>query len=199
MVLFSYDRAKAEYILFRHHNTLLENIDIAMKHSIHDYERILFLSSLVGIISSTQLFSKCNNVTKKNICDLLKYLDNEQKFLLHEIPISWGPGNHGDIDINIREHHKKHVIDDKKESQEWGKFGVKTLQEYKDYAVNNFYLMSNVIVHTDGCYVYLSGFYGNVFIVGRYDNDVFGISSSYYVESGEKPGRYKCKCFDMYF
>jgi hypothetical protein len=72
------------------------------------------------------------------------------------------------------------------------------LNGYNQYGVGLFYYMRDVIVHTNGRGTYISGFFNNVFIVGRYQDDVFGISSCYHVNSGIKEGRLKDKCFDLW-
>ena len=54
--------------------------------------------------------------------------------------------------------------------------------------------MKDIVVSSNGKCTYYSGFVGNIFIVGRYEGDKFGISSCYYVVDGEKPGRYVDKC-----
>ena len=122
---------------------------------------------------------------------IIKDIENNFNF-----NIKWGPGNHKNIAININEHFKKHVL------SEEGKYWFKILDKidytsYQKYAIDSFYKMKKVIIHTNGVDVYLSGFYGNIFIIGRYDNNIFGISSCYYVESGEKLGRYKGLCLQL--
>ena len=143
-----------------------------------------------------KLFEKFNtiNITEHNVYKLFLYSkDIENNFGLN---IKWGPGNHKNITDNITNHFKKHVL------SEEGKYWLKILdsldcKSYEKYAIESFYKMKDIIIHTDGTKVYLSGFYGNVFIIGRYHNNVFGISSCYYVESGEKLGRYKGFCLKL--
>lgn len=147
----------------------------------------------------TKLFLKSNIVLNKitayNASLLYKFCCDEEKFVKHNVPIKWGPGNHPDRQSNIEAHYLKHVCT-YPESEFWAQtLSINSWQTYEKYATESFYKMSNIIVHSNGRNVYLSGFYGNVFIIGRYNGNEFGISSCYYVESGEKQGRLADACF----
>ena len=159
---------------------------------------------------------KTINITEYNVNKLSLYLRDINKF--NKLNIKWGPGNHKSITNNINEHFNKHVLSE--EGEHWHKILNKmnckstnsanknccildkgnlkvSLKSYEKYAIDSFNKMKNVIIHTDGVNVHLSGFYNNIFIIGRYDNETFGISSCYYVETGEKSGRYKGLCLKL--
>lgn len=129
------------------------------------------------------------SITKHNISDIKLFLRDEELFVNHQLEIKWGPGNHADIATNVSEHYLKH-----KDEFTWN-----SIKEYQNYPIKYFYQMKDVCVHSNGVHTYLSGFYNNVFIIGRYHQDIFGISSCYYVESGSKPGRYNNLCFKLQF
>ena len=156
-----------------------------------------------------KLFEKFKtiNITEHNAYKLfLKDIDKN-----FEPNIKWGkdsfristgyvyvfrPGNHKNITDNICAHFKKHVLSD--ESKYWKKILDNiSCRSYIKYAIDSFYKMKNKIIHTNGFDVYLSGFHGNVFIIGRYNDDKFGISSCYYVKSGKKLGRYEGLCLQL--
>lgn len=107
--------------------------------------------------------------------------------------IEWGPGNNGNPHNNMIKHKVKHLL----ELQELLSSG-KHIEEYIKYAVDVFYYMTDVIVHSNGRGSYMSGFFEKMFIVGRYEGEVFGISSCYLVESGIKEGRLKDECFRVW-
>jgi len=170
---------------------------------------LIKISSLESIISLSQItlileYVDLQSITKHNIVDLYKYVSNIDKFKKGEVPISWGPGNNGCSHLNAVEHYKKHAKYNQNnigtiyetEYLEWEKI-IEDGELYSDYPITHFYKMRDVIVHTNGRGVYLSGFYGCVFIVGRYNGDTFGISSCYYVKSGRKLGREINKVFDI--
>jgi hypothetical protein len=149
--------------------------------------------SLNVIITLFDKFKR-TNITEYNVNKLLLYLRDIDKF--NNLNIKWGPGNHKNITKNINQHFNKHILSDE------GKYWVKILdtcnsKSYEQYAIKSFNKMKNIIIHTDGVNVYLSGFYNNIFTIGRYDNDIFGISSCYYVETGQKSGRYKGLCLEL--
>jgi hypothetical protein len=147
------------------------------------------------------LFNKIpyEKISMYNVTKLLLFVKDEYRFRNKMIDIKWGPGNNGNRMDNVKKHFIKHVLSDE------GYYWVNILndiscKEYEQYAINIFYKMKNVIVHSDGVNVYLSGIYGNVFIVGRYDdNGLFGVSSCYYVKDGDKLGRYNDYCFEIEF
>jgi hypothetical protein len=70
---------------------------------------------------------------------------------------------------------------------------------YKKFPVEKFYHMKKIILHSNGKEVYLSGFYGNFFIVGRIglSDELFLISSCYYVTDADKKGRYTTMLLDI--
>jgi len=200
LMLFFQNRNLAEFIFLKKlYNVLyLKNL-----YQYHPDELIklnkLFNSSFISlkiIKLSSEMIYKINyhHINKHNIHNLLLII---RDFCCNQqINIVWGPGNHDNPINNLKQHYKKHILSD--EGIYW-KDLIFNINDYKNYAINSFYKMKKVIVHTNGKHIYLSGFYGNVFIIGRYHEYVFGISSCYYVVNGEKPGRYKNKCFDIVF
>lgn len=92
----------------------------------------------------------------------------------------WGKGNNNDVDLNIINHYEKHVNSG---DEDWDKYlPVKSVEAYKNFALEKSKIMTNRIVHTNGCKVYLSGIYENVLIIGRLDeNNQLGISSCYII------------------
>jgi len=194
---FFVNKEQTSYILFKRLNVLFG----CSKLKSYTTSELIKLNNIVSnnklsLDLTIKLFDifKTTNITEYNIDKLCLYIkDIENNFNFN---IKWGPGNHKNIAININEHFKKHVL------SEEGKYWFKILDKidytsYQKYAIDSFYKMKKVIIHTNGVDVYLSGFYGNIFIIGRYDNNIFGISSCYYVESGEKLGRYKGLCLQL--
>jgi hypothetical protein len=190
------DKELTEYILFKKMFKLFDCYDLG-NYERDQLKKLNDMLKHVNIYDMTMLFNKINyqKINIFNVKNLLLFLRDENDFIGKKIIIGWGPGNYKNIDENIMNHYEKHVLDDE-ECSYWGNVDC---DSYKQYAIDNFYKMKNVIVHSNGRYVYLSGFYGDVFIVGRYDEGVFGISSCYYVAGGVKNGRYKDYCFDIEF
>lgn len=198
LMLFFKNRNLAEFIFYKklYHVLYLTNIDYTPDELIK-LNKLLNISLKLLKLSS-DIFHKIHYpyVNKHNIHNLL-LLINDFHGKKH-ICIAWGPGNHENPIINVKAHYLKHVLSD--EGIYWKDLLTDfTLDHYKNYAIDSFYKMKKVIVHTNGKHIYLSGFYGNVFIIGRYHENIFGISSCYYVINGEKEGRYKNKCFDIEF
>jgi hypothetical protein len=151
----------------------------------------------ISIKDVLTLIENCNldKVTIYNIKDIIRYL-NEYNYLIDgKISINWGPGNNKDIQDNILNHYNKHILSE--EGKNWITSNNKTLDWYTNFPLENFTKMEKIVIHTDGKKTYLSGFYGKIFIVGRYCGDKFGISSSYYVPDGEKKGRYANSCIKL--
>jgi len=180
-------------ILFKKFNVLF-NVNKLNAYRISELNKLnkITVKSKLSLDDVIRLFDKFNitNITEYNASKLLLYLRNEIN------DVKWGPGNHKNITDNINQHFNKHVL------SEEGKYWVKLLDKidcksYEQYAINSFDKMKNIIIHTDGINVYLSGFYNNIFIIGRYHDNIFGISSCYYVKSGEKLGRYKGLCLQL--
>lgn len=181
----------------------------------------------ITIHDMTLLLNKCNldKLTLYNVNDVLKYIKNYDDLISGKTKIEWGPGNHGESDKNVLMHFIKHVITDKTEGELIKNILVNTnlssnnndntndnnntnnnthdndyytmYQLYKNYPIMNFTKMEKITIHTDGKHTYMSGIVQNMFIVGRYTNDVFGISSCYYLFSGDKIGRHNTKCVDL--
>lgn len=154
-----------------------------------------------------KILSKCelSKLTKHNINDVLKYVKNYDDMINGKLKIHWGPGNHNNIENNIYMHYIKHVVSDENEGRMIKNImGIcdnmnenEVYELYKNYPLNNFRKMEKITIHTDGRHTYLSGIYQNMFIVGRYSDDVFGISSCYYLFEGEKSKRYTTKCMNV--
>jgi hypothetical protein len=203
IISFHKNRTQIEYILSQKFYSLLDDIvmlDLIGKYKNSEISKIYNLSQYVPLPIVIKLFnkSKTERINKHNVISVLEYIDNENNFINKKVKIAWGPGNHGDIKTNIDEHYKKHILSD--ERKHWLKI-LPNLERrsYKKYAIESFYKMTNVMVHSNGNCVHMSGFYGNVFIVGRYHEGVYGISSCYYVDNGEKTGRVKDLCFEIKF
>lgn len=197
MTQFFINKEQTTYILFKKLNNLFE------ANKLKSYN-VSELNKLNKIVSNNKLSLdilirifdkfKTTNITEYNVNKLLLYLRDIDKF--HNLNIKWGPGNHKNITDNINEHFNKHVLFE--EGKHWFKILDKIDSvSYENYAIKSFHKMKNVIIHTNGVDVYLSGFYDNIFIIGRYDNDIFGISSCYHVKTGEKSGRYKGLCLEL--
>jgi len=196
IIIFHQNKSLAEHILFKKlFNILNEHINIETYSEIQ-LNKLHSLTNYLSIENAVLLYENSINITKYNAHKLLQFIKDKNKFINKDITIAWGSGNHANVEENISEHYKKHVLSDT-ENKYWEL--LLDCKSYQDYAIESFYKMSNVIVHSNGTNVYLSGFYGNVFIIGRYDKDVFGISSCYYVESGEKYGRKQDFCFGIMF
>lgn len=198
--LFIKNKNHATYILFKKFYILfdLNNLDTFSESELIKLNKI---TKLIPLNVAIDVFKKINytRVTERNVKKLLLYLTDVNNFKNNKINIAWGPGNHGNVTNNIQEHYIKHILSEEKIYWE-GILGEINADSYAQYAIDNFYKMKNVIIHTDGINVYLSGFHNNIFIIGRYDdNNVFGISSCYYVEGGAKPGRYSGMCFELNF
>lgn len=182
------------------YNILLTHLDInsLTKISLFSKERGIDLESLVG------LYLRCEGdlevINTHNIQQLLDFIRDERKFVRGRIDVGWGPGNYDNPKLNLLHHYRKHILDSDAERERWKDIlPILSEESYRDYAINSFYKMQRVVIHSNGKTVYLSGFYENVFIIGRYHEGIFGLSSCYYVELGEKEGRYKdlyCK-FDF--
>ena len=186
------NKEQTTHILFKKFNVLF-NVNKLKSYNINELIKLnkITVKSKLILDDIIKLFDRFNitNITEYNASKLLLYLGNINN-------IQWGPGNNKNISDNINQHFNKHVL------SEEGKYWVKLLDKidcklYERYAINSFDKMKNIIIHTDGINVYLSGFYNNIFIIGRYDNNIFGISSCYYVKSGEKLGRYKGLCLQL--
>jgi len=190
-----------EYILSKKLYNIL-NCSIDLEN--YDLNKLNLLANNIPIHQAILLCQTSANITKYNANDILKFIHDKENFINKKIKIEWGPGNHKDPKLNLIEHYQKHVLSKEtvpfNELAHWKSLLTDpTCESYGKYAIESFYKMQNVIVHSNGTHVYLSGFYGTVFIIGRYNGDVFGISSCYVVESGEKNGRFKYKCFDISF
>ena len=195
--LFLINKQQAIFILYKKLNNIL---NYSFKNEFSEKELLKFnmILNVLPFDDAIKLFMKVNTnfINTNNATKLLKYIMDENKFI--NMNIGWGPGNHKDVSTNIKEHYFKHVLSDV-EKEKWNLLGINNYETYKNYAISKFYEMKNIIVHTDGNKVYMSGFYGNVFIIGRYHDDTFGISSCYYVESGRKLGREHNACFRIFF
>jgi hypothetical protein len=190
LILFFRNIKLAEFVLFKK-MYMLFNWDNLDEYNENELIKLYKLCKVVSLESAIKLVVY-DNITIYNTRDILLFLRDKNKFINKEVDIKWGPGNHGNPIDNVKKHYIKHILSD--EGIYWNNI---SLCDYEKFAIDSFYKMERIIVHTNGRNVYLSGFYGNIFIVGRYDGDVFGLSSCYYVENGEKKGRYKGMCFKI--
>lgn len=193
---------QAEYILYKRLN-LLFNFDNYSNLSTYSNKQLIKLykiSNHIGLENAVYVFNHASydKISVNNVDKLSLYLKDKEQFEKKLIKVNWGPGNNKDIQLNINNHYTKHVLS-LDENEYWNFLNVKDANTYKQFAIDAFYKMTNVIVHTDGRNMYLSGIYKHIFIIGRYDKDVFGISSCYYVNNGEKEGRYAGLCFNLSF
>jgi hypothetical protein len=194
ILIFHKNKSLAEYILLHKLYRILDDRIDFEKYEFQELKKMNDLIQCIPIPQLVLLYDNSKNINKNNYGNLLKFIYDKQNFINQKIPIVWGPGNYKDIKTNIEEHYKKHVLCES-EGQYW--LQILDGMTYEQYAIDSFYKMSHIIVHSNGKCVYLSGFYGNIFIIGRYDKDVFGISSCYYVPGGEKNGRKNDMCFKI--
>jgi hypothetical protein len=167
--------------------------DSMSQYNVSDLKRIDDLLAYVDVERYGVVFLSrviLSRATKHNIASIMLHLTSPPSH------VGWGPGNHNDITTNVLEHYKKHIVDNSDERQQWEKIigHVPSLEEYRDYP--RYDVLERVVVHSNGQWLYVSGFMpdGHIFVVCRYHNSTLGISSCYYVESGEKEGRYRDRC-----
>jgi len=186
----------------------LTSLKISSLTKYEDKSYLIRMNKVLSFVSADDLdrLLKANInphlITPLNKSDLICLLDMRESFESRSVCIQWGPGNHGDPDLNLERHWHKHVEPDNSERPYWSKVlpDLTDPNSYGSYAVESFYQMTDVMVHTSGVGAHLSGFVGNIFIVGRLDHQVFGLSSAYVVlTSDKKGGRMKTKCFDLAF
>ena len=176
-------------------NNQLHLIDICMK--IHNLPQLL-CKNLLTINKLDIVYNKYGNhlhvgkfieTLGKNITKITPYnIDNIfMMFILTKIDKfigfeSWGLGNNKTQELNIINHHKKHVIDGN-DKENWEPYlKNQDCKSYETFAIDKSKYMKNKIVHTNGTKVYLSGFYDKILIIGRLDNNnKLGISSCYIV------------------
>jgi len=202
LTIFFEDKKKAE-VLIKMKSLLSFNFNLTQctTKKLIRFHHILKTNNFEYDLYTEKLFDICDHkyITQYNYSKLLCYIKDLNDFEKRILKIRWGPGNHKTIKKNVNAHYVKHPLSNN-EKEHWKYIlGNVNQHTYELYAINSFYKLKNVIVHTDGVNVFLSGFYNNVFIIGRYCDAVFGISSCYYVESGEKLGRYSGKCFEIIF
>ena len=162
-----------------------------LKSLINDKISLIEILWIINQIDSSNI----GNLTKYNIENIYQFFIQYLDFSNKQIKIEWGKGNYDNVEKNLYEHYKKHVLSED-EHEIWKKILSNiTKEEYQKYAINSFYEMQNIVLHTNGRQVYISGFKDKIFIVGKYENFIFTISSCYYVEIGEKNGRLKSAIF----
>ena len=179
----------------RYYNLLEMTITSLDGYSIRELSKISRLLDRVSVNVLECVLSVVPLVklTKYNIIDLHKYVRDSKAYICGAICMSWGPGNNGNAIQNMIGHRVKHET----ELAEMLASG-RTAEDYIAYTVDVFYYMRDVCVHTNGRGSYMSGFFDDMFIVGRYDGEQFGISSCYRVHTGIKEGRLKDLCFYMW-
>jgi hypothetical protein len=198
MELFNIDKEIAVYILVKRLWRLFQlSTKILVKYTVKDLHHINNILEVVPSNVLEPILPLCNldKINKHNIHDIIRYLNDYHDLTTREV--EWGPGNHGDINNNIHQHYIKHVLSD--EGYYWKLLlPAIDLVSYMRYAQMAFKRMERIVIHSNGKQTYMSGFFGKVFVVGRYNHGVFGISSCYYVSDGEKPGRYVDECLNIY-
>lgn len=207
-----YDDVKIMFILSRKLYILFDRYNIIQSYTCKQLQKIVNLSKIIPLNNILCILQRVQieKVTQFNVKDLYKFISNIDQFINGSVNIQWGPGNNRYPNINSIKHYKKHVDSSYEqhylnEYQDWEQLGDKLSVDFNDcpmyinYAIDKFYQMSDVMVHTNGKGVYMSGFVMNVFIVGRYDKDTFGISSCYYVKSRKRMGRETDRVFDVTF
>ncbi len=184
--LLDYDPKKAITLFKKRLFTDLP-IEVYKQYDIIELEKIITLLPYSSDL--LQILPLCNlqKINKHNVCDIVRYYHEFSN--LRSGPVQWGPGNHIDIGTNIQEHYIKHVLS---KDEDWN--FISSVKEYQEEAQNMFCKMERIVIHSNGKSTYMSGFYNKYFIVGRYHQGIFGISSCYYVSSGEKLGRYTDQC-----
>lgn len=193
LTLLNYDPEKAIH-LFKKKMLIDLPLTICQQYNIKELEKIYMLSLYSPDLSQILPFCNLQKLTKHNVADIVRYYYEYNKLRINVV--EWGPGNHIDINTNIEEHYIKHVLsNDSNESIYWRH--ISSFEEYKIEAQNMFQNMERVVIHSNGKLTYMSGFHKKYFIVGRYHHGVFGISSCYYVPSGEKLGRYIDQCIKL--
>ena len=171
-----------------------EYIDVLIHFDKIDYNipRYVFLNTkLYSIINSlyneygnnkhlgsflTKIKPNISKVTQYNISNLFRMfvIACTKRFGGFE---KWGRGNHGNKELNICNHFKKHVIDGE---ENWNGC-IDTAEKYANFAINISKHMKNKRIHTNGHKVYLSGLCGKTFVIGRLDGKELGISSCYII------------------
>lgn len=193
---FEIDSDKATYILNKRLGKLFDlPVTLLNQYEKRYFRQIYMLFDYISKEEIITILPYCNldKITKYNIRDVIRYFLDYDNLRNGIISIEWGPGNHKSIDINIKEHYIKHILSE--EGIHWkDRLHEITVNEYKNYAQNMFTKMDRVVIHSNGKSTYMSGFYENIFIIGRYHDGIFGISSCYYVQEGEKFGRYVDQC-----
>ena len=198
--LFHYNSSLALTIIEEKYYTLL-NINIELLKNVNPtwVTKIKRISESISIYDTLWLFNKVtdiNNITKNNAKFLMVFFEQYDNFKENKIEIKWGKGNHNDAETNLNEHYKKHLLSE--EGYMWKNvLDCMDVNSYKEYAIKSFYNMNNIVIHTDGNNIYISGFINKIFIVGKYSDNTFSISSCYYVESGEKKGRHKTSLYKI--
>lgn len=222
MELFFLNEDVAKYILHKKlvellelPNNLLTTYTFSELNKIHSLLKENVTNEDMILILSKCILSK---VTIYNINDILTFLNEYNDLMSGKLKVEWGPGNslisdnddnsdtdtdnnHTIVALNIKNHYNKHILSE--ERHHWNTISCNLSREwYTNYPIVNFTTMERIVIHSNGRNTYLSGFVGNVFIVGRYHTEVnnegpnkkFGISSCYYVVGGNKSGRYVDKC-----
>lgn len=187
----------AKYILIKKMYKLLElPVDILHKLSVKEAQKTHMLTGYISPQDITLLLlcSEIDKVTKYNYKDIIRFIREYNDIRIGKINVSWGKGNHLNKVCNIYEHFNKHTKDNLEKIYWEQVLEVVTPTSYKLFTENIFKMLDKVVIHSNGRNTYMSGFYNNFFVVGRYHNNIFGISSCYYVEDGEKLGRYVDRC-----
>lgn len=198
--LFDMNSVCAIYIITKRLYRLLRlPVDILRLYSCNELQRIYMLMEYTSQDNMLLLLKYCklSKITKYNINDLIRIIADHEDITNGVISVKWGKGNYANIETNIKQHYIKHVL------SEEGIYWKQVLPElteyhYKFYTEKIFKRINKIVIHSNGRYVCLSGFYNNFFVVGKYEEGKFTISSCYYVVNGEKYGRYVDSCYHKY-
>lgn len=197
---------KILHILRKRLFVLFDRPELLERYNCRQLSKIAGLSTIIPLANLATVLEKVDlcKITKHNVKDLYKFVSNSLDFSEGRVRIVWGPGNNRYSSLNSVKHYRKHSEYDGEESYcleylQWEKMDMNDYPTYSEYALDSFYKMKDVLVHTNGRGVYLSGFHGNVFIVGRYNGDEYGISSCYYTDTPRKLGRELDAVFSLDF
>jgi hypothetical protein len=182
------NRKKAEFLL-RDAPMFDFNLD---KYSYSQIRKLRALSKGTNYINLgvlIKLFDNFNyeHITKHNWNSLLSHLkdfDNNLSPVRSDVKhrsvltsdnssfnVEWGSGDHKSKKENVNAHYTKHILSS--EGDHWVNLISKDKQSYERYAIDSFNKLKKVLVHTDGKNIYISGFLGNVFTIGRYHDNKF--------------------------
>jgi len=169
----------AKYLLYNKLTNLLR-LDLSLLKKLDRIQHVkvskLLEKNPTHIVEYVLLNTNLNRITQYNIQNVYDALHwNKEQGAV------WGVGGYKTSEDNIHAHYMKH-------EHEFN--NINNIQEYERYPIENFNKMQKCMLHSNGRDVFYSGLVNDVFIVCRWYDKKFYISSCYVVESGDKPGRY---------